>query len=317
MSLNLIETNSLTKIYRHQTVVDSVNLHIPAGSVYGFLGPNGAGKSTTMKMILGLIKASSGQIYTNFPSITGRSPIPKGRLIGSMIEGPAFYANLTAKENLELVCDYLSLPYQQGYEALDLVGLLKTTGDKPAKTFSLGMKQRLGLAMALAPQPPLLVLDEPTNGLDPSGVVEIRNLILEWSKARGATVMISSHVLSEIEQMADYVGIISGGKIRFEGPLSNLQDKGFLRLQTNNNQAAAQLLSNMGIVTEPLPVGLNLGRISKKSLAEIVKTMVINNIEVYRLEAVQRSLEQAFLKLTDPIYVASSTISETESTSGR
>ncbi|MDD7541629.1 MAG: ABC transporter ATP-binding protein, partial [Mobiluncus porci] len=224
-----IETKALSKVYGEQAVVQDLSIHVPQGGIYGFLGPNGAGKSTTMKMLLGLVKPSGGQI-TAFPSGEGQGAekILPGRLVGSLIEGPAFYPNLSAEENVDLLCDYIGVPRAQGREALGVVGLAGVTGKKPAKAFSLGMKQRLGMALALAPNPPMLILDEPTNGLDPAGVVEMRHLIMDWARERGTTVMISSHILSEIEQMADYVGIISAGTLRFEGRMDDLRSAGHL-----------------------------------------------------------------------------------------
>jgi len=217
----IITTEKLTKRYKNFTSVKNVSLHIRKGSIYGFLGPNGAGKSTTMKMLLGLTAPTKGSF-----TIDGKH-FPEDRLtilkeIGSFIESPSFYANLTGRENLDIIRKILQLPPKSVDEALDLVGLTEF-GDRLAKKYSLGMKQRLGLAGALLGQPPILVLDEPTNGLDPSGIHEIRNLVKSLPALYDCTVLISSHMLSEIELMADDIGVLNHGRLLFEGSLDSLR----------------------------------------------------------------------------------------------
>ena len=217
----VLQTNSLTKKYKNFTSVNKVSLHIKKGSIYGFLGPNGAGKSTTMKMLLGLTAPTSGSFQ-----IDGKQ-FPNDRLailkrIGSFIEAPSFYANLTGRENLDIIRRILGLPQNTVEDALDLVGLSQF-GDRLAKKYSLGMKQRLGLAGALLGRPPILILDEPTNGLDPSGIHEIRNLIKSLPTFYDCTVLISSHMLSEIELIADDIGILNHGRMLFEGSLDDLK----------------------------------------------------------------------------------------------
>lgn len=219
--MNIIETNKLTKSYSDFTAVSNVNLHIRKGSVYGFLGPNGAGKSTTMKMFLGLTQPTSGSF-----TISGKS-YPNDRVkilreIGSFIEAPAFYGNLSGEENLEIIQKILGLPKSSVAEALDLVGLTEHR-ERLAKKYSLGMKQRLGLASALIGKPPILILDEPTNGLDPVGIHEIRRLIRSLPQKFECTVFVSSHLLSEIELMADDIGILNHGHLLFEGTLDELK----------------------------------------------------------------------------------------------
>lgn len=217
----IITTEKLTKKYKNFTSVNKVSLHIKKGSIYGFLGPNGAGKSTTMKMLLGLTAPTSGSFQ-----IDGKQ-FPNDRLailkrIGSFIEAPSFYANLTGRENLDIIRRILGLPQNTVEDALDLVGLSEF-GDRLAKKYSLGMKQRLGLAGALLGRPPILILDEPTNGLDPSGIHEIRNLIKCLPTFYDCTVLISSHMLSEIELIADDIGILNHGRMLFEGSLDDLK----------------------------------------------------------------------------------------------
>ena len=220
--MNIIETQNLTKSYADFTAVSNVNLHIPKGAVYGFLGPNGAGKSTTMKMLLGLTKPTSGSF-----TIDGKK-YPEARVeilkeVGSFIEAPAFYGNLSGEENLEIVRKILGLPKSAVSEALEIVGLTQFK-KRLAKKYSLGMKQRLGLASALIGQPPILILDEPTNGLDPVGIHEIRTLIRSLPEKFNCTVFVSSHLLSEVELMADTVGILNHGRLLFEGTLEQLRN---------------------------------------------------------------------------------------------
>ena len=217
----IITTEQLTKKYKNFTSVNNVSLHIRKGSIYGFLGPNGAGKSTTMKMLLGLTKPTAGSF-----TIDGKH-FPADRLailkeIGSFIESPSFYSNLTGRENLDIIRRILKLPKSTVDEALELVGLTEF-GDRLAKKYSLGMKQRLGLAGALIGRPPILILDEPTNGLDPVGIHEIRSLIKSLPQRFDCTVLVSSHLLSEIELMADDIGILNHGHLLFEGTLDQLK----------------------------------------------------------------------------------------------
>lgn len=217
----MITTKHLTKKYKNFVSVNNVSLHIRKGSIYGFLGPNGAGKSTTMKMLLGLTAPTKGSF-----SIDGKH-FPEDRMdilkeIGSFIEAPSFYANLTGRENLDVIRRILGLPKESVEDALELVGLTDF-GDRLAKKYSLGMKQRIGLAGALLGKPPILILDEPTNGLDPSGIHEIRELVKSLPSLYDCTILISSHMLSEIELMADDIGILNHGRLLFEGSLDELR----------------------------------------------------------------------------------------------
>lgn len=219
----IITTEQLTKKYKKFTSVNNVSLHIRKGSIYGFLGPNGAGKSTTMKMLLGLTAPTKGTF-----TIDGMH-FPENRLsilkeVGSFIESPSFYANLTGRENLDIIRKILGLPQNAVEDALELVGLTEF-GDRLAKKYSLGMKQRLGLAGALLGRPPILILDEPTNGLDPSGIHEIRNLVKSLPDLYDCTILISSHMLSEIELMAEDIGILNHGRLLFEGSLDDLRQR--------------------------------------------------------------------------------------------
>lgn len=231
--MNIIETKNLTKSYADFTAVSGVSLHVQKGTVYGFLGPNGAGKSTTMKMFLGLTKPSGGTF-----SINGKK-YPKNRVeilkeVGSFIEAPAFYGNLSGEENLNIVRRILDLPKSAVSEVLELVGLTEHK-KRLAKKYSLGMKQRLGLASALIGKPPILILDEPTNGLDPVGIHEIRALIRSLPERFDCTVFVSSHLLSEIELMADHIGILNRGRLLFEGTLHELKQSATLKGYPTDN----------------------------------------------------------------------------------
>ena len=220
----MIVTNQLTKKYRCLTAVNDVNLRIQKGHIYGLLGPNGAGKSTVMKMLLGLVKPTRGSFQVNGMTM----PRDRARILsntGSLIEAPAFYGNLTGYENLDIVRKILRLPQRSIDEALDLVRLTEYK-DRLAKKCSLGMKQRLGLASAMLGNPPILILDEPTNGLDPTGMHEIRNLIRSLPKRFGSTVLISSHILSEVELMVDDVGVLNHGRLLFQGTMKELKGLG-------------------------------------------------------------------------------------------
>ena len=221
MKTPVIKTENLTKTYGGINRVDGLNLKIPEGKIYGFLGANGAGKTTTMKMLLGLTPPSGGRI-----EIFG-TPFEENRIeilkkTGSIIENPSYYGHLTGKENLKLLEKILDVSEEESEKVLKLVGLYEER-DKKVKNYSLGMKQRLAIAMALLRDPKLLILDEPTNGLDPEGIREIRELLKSLARKRNITVMISSHQLSEIEKIADIIGILKDGKLIFEGTLKALQ----------------------------------------------------------------------------------------------
>lgn len=219
--MNMIEANKLTKTYGDFRAVHKLDMHVRKGTVYGFLGPNGAGKSTTMKMFLGLTQPTRGSFTINGMSY----PLDRMEIlcqVGSFIESPSFYGNLSGEENLDLIRRILGLPKSAVSEALELVGLTEHR-KRLAKKYSLGMKQRLGLAGALMGRPPILILDEPTNGLDPVGIHEIRTLIRSLPEKFDCTVLVSSHLLPEIELMADDVGILNHGHLLFEGSLADLR----------------------------------------------------------------------------------------------
>lgn len=214
----ILKTNELCKRFKRQVAVNKISLNIPRGSIYGLLGPNGAGKSTTLKMITGILQPTSGSIQFD-GSKWDRSALKD---IGALIENPPLYENLTAKENLKVRASLLRVPDSRINEVLQIVHLTNT-GNKRAGQFSLGMKQRLGIANALLDNPKLLILDEPTNGLDPMGIEELRDLIRSFPQ-KGITVILSSHILSEVQLIADHIGIIANGVLGYEGEFKEEQD---------------------------------------------------------------------------------------------
>ena len=295
----VVTTDGLTKTYGDFHAVDHLNLRVPRGGIYGFLGPNGAGKSTTMKLLLGLTRPTSGSMSVLGHPVSPRSPLPAGA-IGSLIEGPSYYPRLTGPENLAMVADYLSLPRVRVQHALATVAL---TGqdEKLVKDYSLGMKQRLGLAMALLADPPLMLLDEPTNGLDPAGVAEIRELIVALARQEGVTVIVSSHILSEIEQMADVVGIICAGSLRYQGPLSGLQDEGVIDFTVSDPAGAAALFDEQRIAHRVRGRTVRIPMLPDEAVGDLVTRIVRAGGTVFRVQTVRKTLEQAFLELTDPL----------------
>lgn len=221
----ILETNHLAKKHGNAYRVKDVNLRVPEHSVYGFLGPNGAGKTTTLKLILGLIKPEQGDVSVFGQNVTAANRLSILRQTGSLIESPGGYGHLTGLENMQIVQKLKGVSETEIVRALKTVRLYEQR-DKKLKNYSLGMRQRLGLAMALLGDPKLLILDEPTNSLDPAGIQEIRELIRSLPKEQDMTVIVSSHLLNEVEQMADHVGIIHHGEILYQGPLSELEKKG-------------------------------------------------------------------------------------------
>lgn len=297
--MEIIQTQNLCKRYGNAMRVNRLNLKVPEGSIYGFLGPNGAGKSTTLKMILGLAHPTSGKIQVFSKPMDAHNRLSILKKVGSLIESPSYYAHLTGAENLEIVRNLRGLPASQVDEALRLVRL-EEQRDKPAGHYSLGMKQRLGLAAALMGRPKLLILDEPTNGLDPSGIQEMRELIKSLPAQFGMTVLVSSHLLGEIDQMADHVGIIHQGELVFQDSLQALHthSRHHLALRTTDNQAAMGILKGAGLSARPDGEFLQLDKLSDRDTAAAARLLVENQIGLLRIEERQKSLEDIFLELT-------------------
>ena len=295
----VIETKALCKQYGPHTAVDHVELHVPQGCVYGFIGPNGAGKSTTMKMLLGLIHPTAGRVRLLGQELTEKSRLPLLRQTGSLIESPAGYLHLTAQENLEIVADLKGVPYKDIGRVLDIVHLTQDRNRRVGQ-YSLGMKQRLGIAMALLGSPKLLILDEPTNGLDPAGIQEMRALIRNMPAATGATVLISSHLLGEMEQMVEQVGIIDHGHILFEGPLTELQrhSRGNVTLRLLDPAKAAPILRANGLTAHGDSCVVTLPPLRDSLLADLVQKLAACGAGVVELTPHTKTLEEIFLSLT-------------------
>lgn len=295
----VVETKALCKQYGPHTAVDHVELHVPQGCVYGFIGPNGAGKSTTMKMLLGLIHPTAGRVRLLGQELTEKSRLPLLRQTGSLIESPAGYLHLTAQENLEIVADLKGVPHKDIGRVLDIVHLTQDRNRRVGQ-YSLGMKQRLGIAMALLGSPKLLILDEPTNGLDPAGIQEMRALIRNMPAATGATVLISSHLLGEMEQMVEQVGIIDHGHILFEGPLTELQrhSRGNVTLRLLDPAKAAPILRANGLTAHSDSCVVTLPPLQDALLADLVQKLAACGAGVVELTPHTKTLEEIFLSLT-------------------
>ncbi|SHI26368.1 ABC transporter ATP-binding protein [Clostridium intestinale] len=295
---NIVSTSKLSKKYGDTYRVKDVDLFVKKGDIYGFLGPNGAGKSTTLKMLLGLVKPTNGtfKIFDQeFES--NRSNILKE--VGSLIESPSYYGHLSGIENMRVMQRLREVPDKNVAEALRIVRL-ENQKDKKVSHYSLGMKQRLGIAMALLAFPKLLILDEPTNGLDPAGISEIRELIQTLPRRYGITVLISSHLLSEIEQIATSVGIINNGKMLFQGEMDELKmkSKSTIAIKTDNNRLAKDILVRRGIVNTQEGDFLMLRDIIDRQVVQINKELTNHDIGVLRIEEHKKSLENIFLSLT-------------------
>lgn len=294
---NIIEVKNLTKIYDKIPRVNNLNLNVKKGEIYGFLGPNGAGKTTTMKMLLDLVKPTKGEIRI-FNKDLEKEKVNILRETGSIIENPSYYGHLTGAENIEIVEKLLDLPKGIGDRALKLVSLEKDK-NKKVKDYSLGMKQRLGIAMALVRSPQLLILDEPTNGLDPAGTKEIRELIKKLAHEYGITVMISSHLLSEIEKVADRIGIIQNGSLIFEGDFEELDElkNPELIIETSDNYKALEILRTYEPKIEEKKVVIS--NINKENRTQLVKKLLEANLDLYLMYERTKSLEDIFLNLTE------------------
>ena len=300
MEIPVIQTSNLSFSFNSSgRTLDKINLVVPQGSIFGFLGPNGAGKTTTLRLLLGLLRKQQGTIEI-FGKELNRNRIPILKRIGSLIEQPSLYLHLTATENLEIYRRVYGCTKDRIRTVLDIVGL-GNTGTKKAKQFSLGMKQRLSIAVALLHQPELLILDEPVNGLDPSGIIETRELIRMLNKEHNTTVLVSSHILNEVERMATHVGIIHKGALLFQGTLSDLhhlkKEQACLEIETSDNAKASALLQEL------FPVQQKKGKIlvpaqSQEKTASINRMLLQKDIDVYSLHQQQNDLEQLFIDIT-------------------
>ncbi|NFE80684.1 ABC transporter ATP-binding protein [Clostridium sporogenes] len=298
---NILQTYNLTRKYGTTAVVDNINMNIKKGEIYGFLGRNGAGKTTTLRMIMGLISPTKGE-YELFGKKMGDREV-FGR-IGAIIETPGFYPNLTARENLDIHRRLMGIPNKEYIdEALEIVGLTNYDIEKKkVKKYSLGMKQRLGVARALLHKPELLILDEPTNGLDPVGIKEMRETLLDLNKKKEITILVSSHILGEIQQLATKIGIIHKGKLLEEIDYKSFEKKNrhYINLRVNNDKKAVTILEkSMNIkdyeVTEPNKIRI-YEMLDKSN--DVAKKMISEGIDVYEVNVMNDTLEDYFVRLT-------------------
>jgi ABC-type multidrug transport system ATPase subunit len=295
----VIHTEGLSFNFGDQQVVKSLALQVPEGSIYGFLGPNGAGKTTTIKLLLNLLKTQHGSIHIF------EQELPKNRIsilsqIGSLIEQPAIYQHLTGKENLLNRALLLQVPVKRVDEMLDLVKL-NSAANKKAGQYSLGMKQRLGIALALLSNPKLLILDEPTNGLDPNGIIEVRELLLKLVNHHQKTVFISSHLLAEVERMATHVGIINHGELLFQGSIRDLEaiSQPLIRIETDNTVDAANLLTRKHhAVADVTNEYIYVPYTSKEQMGDINTLLTQNGYIIFSIVKQQKDLEKLFLSIT-------------------
>ena len=294
----LIETRGLSRRFGAQVAVDDLNLLVPAAGVYGFLGPNGAGKTTAIRMLLGLIRPDAGEVclfgqplHSNHRGLMSR--------VGALVEAPSLYPHLTGRENLEVTRRLLGAPRNLIDVALETVRMTRDA-DRRVREYSLGMRQRLGLGLALLNKPDLLILDEPTNGLDPAGIHEMRDLIKRLPHEFGVTVFLSSHLLSEVEQIAGHIGIIHESKLLFQGTLAELQKKQQTELTVGVTKPdeAIDCLVSAGWSVQRRDGLLSVSAAAPEDAAKVNRLLVDHRLDVFHLALSQQSLEDIFLTLT-------------------
>ncbi len=297
----IMETVGLRKAYKRNIVVDDVNIHIQKGAIYGFVGPNGAGKSTVMKMILNLLRPDAGEVQLFGEKVTDHS-YEIFKKVGSIIENPYFYDKMTARQNLELHCEYMGFPNKERIdEVLHLVELQNVEG-KQVRHYSLGMKQRLAIARAILARPEFLILDEPINALDPDGIREMRTLFQQLNQRDGTTIFISSHILSEVDLLADTIGIIRHGKLLTELPIEEIHkhQTDYISLQVDDVTRAAALLENMGMknfcVLDKELIRIYDSDVSGKVLS---KALIENGVGLESIGRKHDTLEDFFFQLTE------------------
>ena len=301
MISNVLQIKNLQKEFKDTQVVNLSSLSVQQGEIYGFLGPNGAGKTTTMKMILSLISRTAGEIEVFGQSIgTDKQYLNQ---IGSMIEEPSYYPNLTGYENLLVFQKILGFDQKNIQETLKIVGLDQPKNKKKlVKDYSLGMKQRLALAFALVKKPRLLILDEPTNGLDPAGIHEIRELIIKLAKEQGITVFISTHILSEVEHIADRVGIINHGQLVYEGEIRKIQSNKWLEVRGDfrgRREPISQVLFGYPCkILEIQEDKLKLTNLADQEISSLLRDLIVEKVPIYEVKQEQETLESIFLNLT-------------------
>lgn len=295
----IIETRGLNYYFGNQKVVDDLSLKVEKGSIYGFLGPNGAGKTTSIKILLNLLKSPADTVFL-FGKEINSNRIASLKRLGALVEQPAIYAHLSGAENLYNRCMLLGINRTKAKEMLRLVGLEDAAGKKAGK-YSLGMKQRLGIALALLSDPELLLLDEPTNGLDPNGIIEIRNLMIELATKHQKTILVSSHLLAEIERIATHVGIINKGKLLFQGTINELHDlsKPMIELELNDIAKGQEFLKSNGYqVLDNTEKKIILPFISTEECGKLNTLLIQHGFTVYSIYQIRKDLEHLFLDIT-------------------
>jgi ABC-2 type transport system ATP-binding protein len=294
---HVIEITDLRFGYNRHAVLDGISLKVPAGSMFGFLGPNDAGKSTTIKVILGLLQVSQGMVKLFGKELQQDRIGILGRT-GAMVESPSLYDHLSARRNLEITRRLRNLPAARIAEVLEIVGLIKDA-DRAVKQFSTGMKQRLSLAVALLAKPELLILDEPINGLDPSGIIEIRNLLIKLNLEENCTIFLSSHILDEVEKMCSHVAVIDNGKILYQGQtvalLKQSGKENYLMIRCSKPEKALEILRDQAVETGDDFIRLRVN--SDTETAGIIKRLVQGNVDIYSAEHFHSDLESSFLEL--------------------
>lgn len=300
----IIETNNLSKEYNGKKVINNINLNLKKGEIYGFVGPNGAGKSTFMKLILNLLKPDYGEIKV-FGELLEDENYEILKKIGSIIENSYFYENISAYENLELHCDYMGYyNKEQINEVLKLVKL-DNVGNKNINSYSLGMKQRLAIARAILTKPELLILDEPINALDPEGIIEMRELFKKLNEKFGTTILISSHILSEVEQIADTIGIIKEGVLLEEISMDKIHNYNteYIELEINNIEKASYLIESNLHLTKLKVMSNNILRIYENNIknSDISRLLIENNIELESISRKKNTLEEYFFRITKEV----------------
>ncbi|TAN01110.1 MAG: ABC transporter ATP-binding protein [Chitinophagaceae bacterium] len=297
----MIKTQNLDFAYsKDDFILKGLNLQVEQGSIYGFLGPNGSGKTTTIRLLLGLLPSANNNIQL-FEQNLQDNRISILSKTGSLIEQPSLYEQLSGFDNIEITRRIRNVDKNRIDKVLELVSLTKAS-QKKVKEYSLGMKQRLGLAIALLSEPELLILDEPVNGLDPNGMIEIRELLLKLNKENGITIFLSSHLLSEIEKIVTHLGVLNRGKLVFQGKYSDLKElqhrSATIHIETSNNQKASEIIYTKFQASSSQNSHLTVPYKDKEQVAAICKLLIENNIDIYKMQLQDNDLENIFLEIT-------------------
>lgn len=301
---NIIETKNLNFSYsKNEPLIKNLNLTIERGQIYGYLGPNGAGKTTSIRILLGLLQAGSGEIKIFGNKLEdNRNEIMKN--IGALVEDPSFYYHISGRENLKIFCNYRNINHSRIDEVLQIVNL-SSAGKKAVKKYSTGMKQRLGIALALLPDPELIILDEPTNGLDPKGMVEIRELLISLNKDHNKTIFLSSHLLNEVEKVCTRVGIINNGELIYQGAVDDLIKIGtnnlIVEFSTSNNESAGKNLSLKGyVINSHINGTLKINLENKSQISSVIDHLRQSDLEIYKVN-ILNNLEDLFITMTEKL----------------